>query len=319
LEQTRKMPSITSGTERLNATKAIALLLALLISYCGALEVITRTKFTRISRVEKRIENDTRAALQLQPTTADGAKTSLLVGNSLLVHGVDRDKLHQEMAPKYYSAVLGIENTQSLDWYFGLRRFFAEGSRPAVIVLSLTTRQLISNGVDGEYFAYQMMQERDILQVKREAHLDTTMTSNFFFANLSAWLGNRSLIRNWLLGELMPSVDQLTAYLPQKATPLPTQEVILQQSLLRLQQIKDLCTDNGAKFIFVLPPVRGVNDVEDALRTAAADRSIIVLVPFRGGEMPAAYFSDGFHLNAQGAAVFTEKLGVELVEPLSQN
>jgi hypothetical protein len=297
----------------------MTLLLALLILYCGSLEVVTRTEFTRISRVQRRIENDKQAALELKPTTPNGARTFLLVGNSLLVHGVEPDKLHQEMAPRYYSAVLGIENTQYLDWHFGLRRFFAEGSRPAVIVLSLTTRQLISHGINGEYFAYQMMQERDILRVKRAAHLDNTMTSNLFFANRSAWLGGRSMIRNWLLGELMPSVDQLTAYLPEKAPPLPPDELVIQQSLARLQEIQELCRNNGARFIFVLPPVRGVNDVEDTLRTTAAGTGIIVLVPFRGGEMPAAYFSDGFHLNAQGAAVFTERLGRELAESLSQN
>ncbi|MGC1614967.1 MAG: hypothetical protein WA736_09800 [Candidatus Acidiferrum sp.] len=313
------MPSFTSAFEKLKATQAISLLLGLLLFYCSTLEVVTRTEFTRISRVQRRIENDKRAALALKPTTSDGANTFLLVGNSLLVHGVDPDKLHQEMAPGYYSAVLGIENTQYVDWYFGLRRFFAEGSRPAVIVLSLTTRQLISPGINGEYFAYQMMQERDILRVKRAAQLDTTMTSNLFFANRSAWLGNRSMIRNWLLGELMPSVDQLTAYLPEKAPQLPPDEVVIHQSLERLQGIKEVCKNNGARFIFVLPPVRGVSDLEDTLRTAAASAGIIVLVPYRGGEMPAAYFSDGFHLNNQGAALFTERLGLELVGPLSQN
>lgn len=313
------MPSSTSASEKPNAARAMVLLLALFIIYCGGLEVVTRTKFTRISRVQRRIDNDKRAALELKPTASDGAKTFLLVGNSLLVHGVEPDKLHQEMASNYYSEVLGIENTQYLDWYFGLRRFFAEGSRPAVIVLSLTTRQLISHGINGEYFAYQMMQERDILRVKKAAHLDNTMTSNLFFANQSAWLGSRSMIRNWLLGELMPSFDQLTAYLPEKAPPLPADELVIQQSLGRLEEMQELCRNNGAGFIFVLPSVRGVSDVEDRLRAAAADAGIIVLVPFRGGEMPAAYYSDGFHLNAQGADLFTKKLGLELVGPLSQN
>jgi hypothetical protein len=313
------MRSSTSASENPNAARAMVLLLALLVVYCGALEVVTRTKFTHISRVQRRIDNDKRAALELKPSAGDGSKTFLLVGNSLLVHGVEPDKLHKEMAPSYYSEVLGIENTQFLDWYFGLRRFFAEGSKPAVIVLSLTTRQLISHGINGEYFAYQMMQERDILRVKKAAHLDNTMTSNLFFANQSAWLGSRSMIRNWLLGELMPSVDQLTAYLPEKAPPLPADELVIQQSLGRLEEMQELCRDNGAGFIFVQPSVRGVSDVEDKLRAAAAGAGIVVLVPFRGGEMPAAYYSDGFHLNAQGADLFTKKLGLELVGPLSQN
>jgi hypothetical protein len=313
------MPSSTSASEKPNATQGMALLLAMLIFYCGALELVSRAEFTHMSRVQIRIENDKRAALELQPITGDGAKTFLLVGNSLLVQGVEPGKLHKEMAPRYHSAVLGIENTQYLDWYFGLRRVFAEGSHPAALALCLTPRQLTSHGINGEYFAYYMMQERDILRVRREAQLDTTMTSNLFFANWSAWLGTRSLIRNWLLGELMPNVDQLTAYLPEKAAPLPPDEVVMQQSLRRLQELQALCKNNGTKFIFVLPPVRDFNVVQESLRTAAAGSGIVVLIPFRGGEMPTAYFSDGFHLNAQGASVFTERLGHELVEFLSQN
>jgi|HubBroStandDraft_1064217.scaffolds.fasta_scaffold18209_3 hypothetical protein len=313
------MPSSTSASKRLNATQGIGLLLASLIIYCGVLEVVTRADFTRISRVQIRIERDKLAALTLLPNTGDGARTVLVVGNSLLVHGVEPDQLHQEMAPKYYSAVLGIENTQYLDWYFGLRRLFAEGSRPATLVLCLTARQLTSHGINGEYFAHYMMQERDIVAVKREAQLDNTMASNLFFANWSAWLGSRSMIRNWLLGELMPSVEKLTAYLPEKAPPLPPDEVVTQQSLARLHEIQELCRNNGARFIFVFPPVRGGNDLQENLRSAAASSGIVVLVPVRGGEMPASYFSDGFHLNTQGAAIFTEKLGFELAQPLSQN
>src|ERR1700745_58427 len=124
------MPSSTSASEKLNATKAIALLLTVVSLYCGALEVITRLKFTRISRVQRRIENDKGAALSLEASTGNGSTTVLLVGNSLLVQGIDPDKLRQEMAPRYYSVVFGVENTQYTDWYFGLRSLFAQGSRP---------------------------------------------------------------------------------------------------------------------------------------------------------------------------------------------
>jgi hypothetical protein len=310
------MPLSTSASENLNSTRALAVLLSLLVLYCGILEIVTRKGFTRVSQIQRRIDSDRQTAVHLQTTTPAGAKTALLIGNSLLIQGVQPTKLHQEMAPAYSSSVLGVENTQYLDWYFGLRRLFSEGSRPAAVILFLTPRQLISQGIDGEYFAHYMMQERDIVQVKRAARLETTMASNFFFANGSAWLGSRSMIRNWLLGELMPSVEQLTAYLPEKASSLPADDLLVQQSLKRLEGIRELCRDNGSIFIFVTPPLRDPSDVPDTLRTAAQNESITFLIPFRGGELPATYFSDGFHLNPRGAAVFTEKLGLELLEPL---
>lgn len=313
------MPSSISASEKLNATNATALLLAFLALYCIALEIVTRAGFARVSQIQRRVDNDKQAAIRLQPAYPGGSKTVLLIGNSLLIHGVEPTKLHQEMAPAYYSAVLGIENTQYLDWYFGLRRLYVEGSRPAAVVLFLTPRQLTSQEIDGEYFAHYIMQERDILRVKREARLDTTMASNLFFANISAWLGSRSMIRNWLLEELMPRVAQLTAYLPTKAAPLPPDRLVVDQSLRRLQEIQELCLINGSRFVLVAPPLRGSSDILDTLPAAAADQGITILIPFRGGELPAAYFSDGFHLNPRGAAIFTEKLGLELNETLSSN
>jgi hypothetical protein len=307
------MHSSTSGSRKLDAPRAIALLLALLVLYCAALEIVTRTKFTSISRVQRRISADKQAALHLQPTALDGSRTVLLVGNSLLVHGVQPDHLHQLMGPRYYSEVLGIENTQYLDWYFGLRRLFAEGSRPSVVVLFLTPRQLTSNGIDGEYFAHYMLRAQDTLELKKRARLDNTMATNFLFANGSAWLGSRAMIRNWLLEELMPDVEKLTSYLPEKAAPLPSADVVVPPSVARLQEIQALCRENGSSFLFVIPPTTGSNELQEALRSAAARDGVTVLVPVRGGEMAVSYFSDGFHLNPQGAAIFTERLGTQLI------
>ncbi len=312
------MPSSISASEKMSAARAMVLLLFFLALYSGALEIVTRVGFAHVSQIQRRIDNDKQAALQLQPTIRGGAKTVLLIGNSLLIHGVEPPKLHREMAPSYYTAVLGIENTQYLDWYFCLKRIFGEGSHPTAVVLFLTTRQLTSQGVDGEYFAHYMMRERDIRQVKREARLDTTMASNLFFANGSAWLGSRSMIRNWLLGELMPSVEQLTAYLPEKAVPMPKSELVIRHGLERLKEIDKLCRKNGTEFVFVIPPLRDPSDAVEALRDASAEEGIAFLIPFRGGELPSEYFSDGFHLNTKGAAVFTERLGLALVEPLRQ-
>ena len=87
---------------------------------------------------------------------------SSCVGNSLLLHGIDRDSLRVLMGPNYQVVLYPIEGTTYLDWAYGLRRLFAEGSRPAVVVLCISTRHLLSDATDGEGFAHALMQLRDL-------------------------------------------------------------------------------------------------------------------------------------------------------------
>jgi hypothetical protein len=312
------MPSSTSASNRA-ATRAFVILLVLLLAYVGALETITRVGFPRINHFWRRIIADQATARSLRPTVANGASSILIVGNSLLLWAVDREGLEKDTLPAYSAAVLPIENTNYLDWYFGLRRLFAEGSRPAVVGVCLSTRQLISPTIYGEPFAHSMMQEKDLLQVKRAAHLDNTMTSNYFFAGFSSWLGFRGEVHNWLLQKLMPNAGELTRYFPGKTPPMPPTDVVLANALPRLRSLNELSKINGARFFLLVPPTFDVHDSSIALRAEAAKEGILVIVPFQPGEMPVDGFQeDGFHLNVQGASRFTERLGSILPQSLSQ-
>ena len=54
-------------------------------------------------------------------------------------------------------------------------------------------------------------------------------------------------------------------------------------------------------------------------KQAAAKEGILVLLPFQHAELPESAFLDGAHLNPQGAALFTERLGPALLQSLYQN
>jgi hypothetical protein len=314
------MPSSTSASNRSAATCAFVILPVLLLVYMGALETVTRVGFPRINHFWHRIAADQGTARSLRPASSNGASSVLIVGNSLLLWAVDRESLEKDTLPAYSAAVLPIENTNYLDWYFGLRRLFAEGSRPAVVGVCLSTRQLISAATYGEPFAHSMMQEKDLLHVKRAAHLDNTMTSNYFFAGFSSWLGFRGEVHNWLLQKLMPNAGELTRYFPGKTPPMPPTDVVLANALPRLRSLNELLIMNGARFFLLVPPTFDVHDSSITLRAEAAKEGILVIVPFQPGEMPVDGFQeDGFHLNAEGASRFTERLGSILPQSLSQS
>jgi len=313
------VPSSTSNSDLRAATRAIAVLLTGLLLYCAGLELVTRKGFSRVSRTQRRIYQDLSDSKSLAPRTSNRQPTVLVVGNSLLLDGVDRVSLKKDLAPNYQVTLLPIENTQFEDWYFGLHRLFAEGSRPGIVVICLSTRQMMSRTTDGEYFAYYLMQERDLLAVKRESQLDNTNTSAYFFANRSGWLGSRAQIRNWLLQEIMPNLEHLIGVFPGKTPPMPPKEQVVAGVLPHLLSLNQLCNSNGIRLVVLVPPTLSHDDASAEIQDAAALEGIPVLVPLRPSDVSPDEFHDGFHLNPRGAARFTHRLASDLLQKLSAN
>jgi hypothetical protein len=313
------MPSYTSSSEARNANRAIVVLLTGLLTYCVGLEVVTRLGLSRVSRIQKRISQDLSAARSIAPRVPGGTSTILVVGNSLLLEGVDRKTLKSELAPNFLVDLLPIENTQYEDWYFGLRRLFGEGARPRNVVICLSSRNLMSRATNGEYFAYYLMRARDLLSVKKESQLDNTMTSSYFFANRSMWLGSRSEIRNWLSGKITPNWGELKGYFPAKTPPMPPKEQVVARVLPHLLELDLLCRAYGAVLVVVIPPTLAKDDGSSELQESAAPKGIPVVVPLDSNDVAAVDFSDGFHLNRRGAERFTPRLSSALLRTLNPN
>jgi hypothetical protein len=309
------MPSSTSASDDAAATRAIVLLLAALVVYFLLLEVAMRTLLPRISEGAHRQEEDYRTALSLRASAPDGSRSLMVVGNSLLVSGIDRQRLRELMGPGYRVALYPIEGTTYLDWAYGLRRLFAEDSRPAVVVLCIGTRHVLSDATNGEGFAYSMMQMRDLPHVVHDSHLDMMRASAYFFAHASAWLGIGSSFRNGLLEKWLPGASLLAAHLAvSDRTTLVANEKTTKRALERLRSMRDLAAENGAKFIYLVPPSLNVSDPAPAIAVAAAPSGVSVLIPYSPGEMPQAAFSDGFHLNKSGAILYTDRVARALRE-----
>lgn len=297
----------------------MTVLLAAMFLYACALEVTTRLAFPRINHIWRTLRADHLAAISLHPYARQNSATMLMVGNSYLEVGVNRQNLQREIAPTYSIAYLPMSGTSYLDWYFGLRKLFAEGSRPAIVGVCLSTRDLLSDATYGESFAHALMLRSDLFRVKKESHLDNTMTSDYFFDSLSSWMGHRSEIHDWLLRKAAPQMTELAAFLKPKNPPLPPSDVILAKALPRLRQLNELSQQYGARFFLLIPPTMDVRDASKEIQQAAAKEGILVLLPFQHAELPETAFIDGAHLNPQGAQLFTERLGPTLLQSLYQN
>src|ERR1051326_1197161 len=87
-EQTKRMLSSTFNFKRPSAETGILLLLAALAVGSGALELVTKYGFSRISKIQRRIENEYADSVKIRPIE-NGRPSVLLCGNSLLLEGVD--------------------------------------------------------------------------------------------------------------------------------------------------------------------------------------------------------------------------------------
>jgi hypothetical protein len=295
---------------------AIVLLLATSALWCIALETVTQVGFSKVSRIRRTLDTEKKTAIALRPKS-EGKNSVLVVGNSLLENGVDFNRFAEELPTNWKARRFVILNTNFYDWYYGLRLIFNRGARPKALAVVLSPAQLMSHGVQGEYFAQVAMDRRDLLSVRRDVGADNTTTANMFFSNVSAFYGSRSEIRRWILAKLMPDLQQLTGSFQPPKKSFPPDDLIVSIASARLGQLRVLCQQYGTELVMVVPPAReGDNSAHD-VELAGQLAHVQVIVPIRPGELDRKLFKDDQHLNENGAAIFTpvfaEALGKTLM------
>jgi hypothetical protein len=303
------MPSSTSNSRK--PTKAdIALLLALVAVFCCSVELAARYCFVRVSRIEKRREMEYNSAFAVRSAKQRGRSSILVVGNSLLLHGVDFPTLQRNAGSDLELYRTVFENTGYLDWHYGLRRLFRSGARPDVVVLVLNPMQLVSNWTDGDYSVQMLVDKQDLLQFANDLRADRNRISVLALDNMSYFFGTRAETRSWLLGKLIPDLPSLTHHFHVNSS-VPENNRIAEISEERLRQTRRLCEQYGAIFVLAIPPA--IDDSGESIVARTAQMlSIPILMPVRPGALPRSDYADLIHLNAQGAAEFTSALAPAL-------
>src|SRR5882757_4620244 len=137
-DPTTNVPIATPAFVLRRAT--IAVITSVAVVLLGA-ELLSRYAFPRMSQIESRIEMDEREAMSIRNSDPGSPPTVLLIGNSLLLEGLDYPKIRTEMGSDARVVRFVIERTDYLDWYYGLRHMFGSGVRPSLVVLCLNLGQ----------------------------------------------------------------------------------------------------------------------------------------------------------------------------------
>ncbi len=296
--------------------RATISLLIVLAGVFGSAEFAARVLFPRFSHIQRRVVGDQQEVISLGPAAQHGPATVLVVGNSLLLYGLNYPRFTAALSPEIRPVRYAIENTNYLDWYYGLKGLFADGVRPSQVVVCLNLGQTLDRGILGDYSARHLFHGRDLLAVGQDAGLDNTKTSSLFFAHWSAFYADRVHIRNYILNISDPSYADVMNSLARVPPSFPPDDQAIQESRLRLRAIMKLCREYHVDFVFVVPPALKRRD--ELLARAGSLENVAVDIPVPLESLGPEYFLDGFHLNEKGAQVFTDALARDIKSRLAQ-
>jgi hypothetical protein len=284
-----------------------------------AVEAATRFVLVPASNVQRQNEAALHAALRLSSNKQH--PSVLIVGNSLLLHGINADSLRANTSHALEVQPLGISLTVYFDWLYGLRHLWSGGSRPDVVAAMLPRVHLLNPDFRGPYSVFRLVDTRDIPALARDLRRHRTISSGYYLAEVSSFYAMRSDLRNIFLDRMVPRMDLLAPVfggygrLSERIVPPALDTLSLARE--RLRRIKQEVEAMGERFLWIIPPA-GVQPAtfdpsNDLCRRAAREEGVEVFEIEETMPYPASAYYDGFHLNETGALKYTSELSRELL------
>jgi hypothetical protein len=294
----------------------------LLVGICAllivALEFLSGFLLKHHSETYARVSRQYAEAVNMRPAKPNEPTSVLMIGNSLLLQGVEVDRLQKLTSSKMHIYPIFLEGTGYYDWFYALQRLFRQGAKPQVVVLGVGVNSFIANSVRQDYVPLMLFDMRDSLAVAADLKMDRTATSNLLLAHSSVFWDTRAVLRTQILRHAVPHYADLVLLLkPQPAIPRPHEFQATANS--RLEQFRELCQAHGAKLIILVPPTPSSEDGVRELTIVSRKAGVDTLVPIDPTALSAKYYeADELHLNSEGAALFTSALATFLPQTIAR-
>ena len=311
------MRSSTSDSKRRALVYAKAL-----VGMCAVLLLGLETLAVHLARHHSatyiRVSRELSEAAKVRPARPGEPVSVLMVGNSLLLAGVDLQHLREKASESMRVYPVFLEATGYYDWLYGLCRLFRQGSRPQVVVVGLPVNSFLADGVRQDYAPKMLLDARDILRVASDSHLDRTATSNLLLAHASTFWDTRGVLRTHILSGMVPQFEVLLSFVqPKWAIPQGPEFEVL--AISRFRALDKLCGLYGAKLVMVVPPTPSSESAVRRITIASQRAGVDTLVPVNPTALSARYYqSDELHLNSEGAALFTTALAELLPQTIAE-
>jgi hypothetical protein len=309
------MPSSTSSSESAALVYA-KVLVGICAIFLMCLEIFSVYLVKHYSPTYARVSRQYAEALKVCPSRPGEPTSVLMVGNSLLLAGVNVDRLQELMSGNLRIYPIFLEGTAYYDWLYGLRRLFRQGARPQVVVVGLPVNFFLGTGVRQEFSPMMLFDARDVLGVASDLRLDHTAASNLLLAHSSTFWDMRSLLRAQVLRRIVPHFEGLFSLVKTKPT-IPRGPEFEAVAISRLRTLRELCEAHGAKLTILVPPTPSSESAVRQMAIASQKAGVQTFVPIDPGALSARFYQpDALHLNSEGAALFTSALATDLTQYL---
>jgi hypothetical protein len=303
-----------------NSRSAALLYAKALVGICAilvvSLEVLSNYLLKHYSDTYARVSRQYANALEMRPSRPGEPKSVLMVGNSLLLEGIEVDRLQELMSGSLRIYPVFVEATSYYDWLYGLRRLFRQGARPQVVIVGLPVNYFLGTGVREAYSPKMLFDAQDVLRVASDLRLDHTAASNLLLAHSSTFWGTRSVLRAQILPRIVPRFEDLLSLVRTKPT-IPKSPEFEAVAISRLRTLRELCEAHGAKLTVLVPPTPSSESAVRQMAIASQKAGVETFVPIDPGALSARFYQpDALHLNSEGAALFTSALATDLTKYL---
>lgn len=259
------------------------------------------------------VRAETKDAVRLVSTPLT-PHTVLVVGNSLVLHGIDEQALQSTLGPGYEVKKETIVGSGYQDWLYGVPSLLDRGSRPSIIVLGFSPAQLVMDRPPIARTTRMVWTARNLERYTMNAHVGLTAASNLLLQHFSAFFALRDQLRQDSRKLIVPGYAAMSHDFFDGAPLKPDSTKDIEVAAARLAQLDSACAVRGVRFVFLLMPTRAIDDaaIEPMMIEAGKRAGVPVLVPIPNRELPAADQLDGYHLNPTGAVTFSERTGAVL-------
>jgi hypothetical protein len=290
------------------------LLVSIAAGYCS-LEILFYIWSSRYSQGTRALVSEYGGALGLRPRDSQSdLPTLLLAGNSLLQAGVDLEEFQKSLSAIYSIQRLAVPATTYEDWHYILNDIFQRGSRPRYVVLLMSPMHLSLKYPIPDLAAVNVYHGRDLGRVASDQLMNLTDRVMLYITHYSAFWGARESIRSWKQ-KVLPGY---AIALRQQSEGMRQKYSDVQVDPRRLQDLASLCARQNIHLVLVVPPTDQPADSKAVpqVLAAATAAGVTALVPVESSSIDHSYYSDGLHLNAKGARLFTSALADALREPM---
>lgn len=251
--------------------------------------------------------------------SSPGAPRSvLIVGNSLVLHGIDLNALAATLGSGYTARKEAIVGSGYEDWLYGVRSLLDRGSRPSLIVLAFSPAALVQERPPVGRSTHLVWTTRNLARYATAHRVGLTVASNLLLEHFSAFFALRDQLRQDSRKVIVPGYGAMSHDFFDQA-PIATNAVVdVPLAASRLAEMDSLCAAQGVRFAYLLIPTRAPDDIrmEPMVVDAGRRASVPVLIPLPNESLPASDQLDGYHMNSAGAVAFSSLAGSALRKTL---